>query len=415
MTKLSFSVLQSRSFRLLLITRMFTQMALQAQAVIVGWQVYSLTKDVFLLGLTGLVEAIPAIGCAFFAGHIVDNTSPKKVYALCTGAMALNMLMLLLLAGGYIPLSEHALLIAIFVGVFISGVERSFNRPASSSMLPLIVERSSMPAAAWQTSTFQIAVIGGPALAGLIYGGYGVHSAWLLPVFLMISAFFMSLFIKISPRLEQAAKREPVWTSIKAGWTFIWNHHVLLPVMALDMFSVLFGGAVAMLPAYADQILHVGAEGLGALRAAPAIGAVIMAVILSVQPLRYLSAKRLLWVFAGFGICMIGFGLSKIFWLSMVFLAVSGALDSINMVIRGTLMQLLTPNNMLGRVSSINSMFVSSSNEIGAFESGTAARLMGLVPSVVFGGVCTLLIVGMTAFLAPKFRETIVDAHDQKT
>jgi MFS family permease len=393
---------------------MFSTMALQAQAVIVGWQVYSMTKDVFLLGLTGLVEAVPAITCAFFAGHVVDTHSPKHVYVCCVIAMALNTLCLLLLAGGYIPLTPKAMLISIYVGVFLSGVDRSFSRPASSSMLPLIVPRASIPSAlAWNTSSFQVSNIMGPALAGLIYGGYGPHRAWLLPAFLMLGAVCMSFFITISPQLEKLnEKREKAWQSIKAGWRFIWKHPVLLPVMALDMFAVLFGGAISMLPAFADQVLHVGAEGLGALRAAPALGAISTALFLSVRPMKFLSAKRLMFVVAGFGVCMIGFGLSKFFWLSLAFLILSGSFDSTSVIMRGTLVQLLTPQHMLGRVSSINSMFISSSNEIGSFESGTAARLLGLVPSVVAGGLATLGIVGLTAYLSPKFRRTIIDPND---
>jgi len=199
--------------------------------------------------------------------------------------------------------------------------------------------------------------------------------------------------------------------SIVAGWKFILQKPVLLSVMTLDMFAVLFGGAVAMLPAFADQVLHVGSEGLGALRAAPALGAMVTALFLAVRPMRHLSAKRLLWVVAGFGVCMIGFGLSHIFWLSMLLLILSGMFDCVSMVIRSTLMQLLTPDNMRGRVSSVNSMFVISSNEIGAFESGTVARLIGLVPSVVLGGFATLLVVGVTALLSPQLRRTVVDTH----
>jgi MFS family permease len=413
----SSSVLHIRSFRLLLITRMFSTMALQAQAVIVGWQVYSITKDVFLLGLTGLVEAVPAITCAFFAGHVVDTHSPRNVYICCVLAMALNTIGLLLLAGGYIPLEPKTVLLSLYVGVFLSGIDRSFSRPASSSMLPLIVPRPSIPSAlAWNTSSFQISNIAGPALAGLIYGAYGPHRAWLLPTILMCTALCLSFFITVSPRLEALnTKREKAWASIKTGWRFIWKHPVLLPVMALDMFAVLLGGAISMLPAYADQVLHVGAEGLGALRAAPAIGAISTALILSVRPMRYLPAKRLLLVVAGFGLCMIGFGLSKVFWLSMLFLMLSGVCDSISVIMRGTLIQLLTPQHMLGRVSSINSMFISSSNEIGSFESGTAARLLGLVPSIVAGGLATLGVVGLTAYFAPKFRNTIIDSDSQPT
>lgn len=413
---LSFAVLRLRNFRLLILTRMFGVMALQCQAVIVGWQVYSLTKDPFMLGLTGLTEAIPAICAAFFAGHVVDSIqNPKTVYRLCYLALTLNTLMLYLFAGGIIPVGHTTLLAIIFSGIFISGIARSCIMPSSFAMLPLIVAKKDLPAAsAWQSSVFQIGAIGGPAIAGLIYGGYGPHGAWTIPTSLMFLSFVLLHFINL-PSIERIiAKRESTFKSIKAGWSFILGNPVLLSVMTLDMFAVLFGGAVAMLPAYADQVLHVGSEGLGMMRAAPAIGAIGMALYFAVKPMQKVSAKHLLWVVAGFGVSIIGFGLSKVFWLSTLCLALSGCFDSISVVIRLTLMQLLTPDAMRGRVSSVNSMFVISSNEIGAFESGTAARFLGLVPSVVLGGCMTLLVVAVTAILSPRMRRTVVNAEDGK-
>ena len=198
--------------------------------------------------------------------------------------------------------------------------------------------------------------------------------------------------------------------SIAEGWKFIWQSRTLLSVMTLDMFAVLFGGAVAMLPAYADQVLHVGSEGLGLLRAAPAFGAGITALLLAVRPMKEIRASTLLWVVGGFGVCMIGFGISTVFWISMAMLALSGVFDSVSMVIRSTLMQLLIPDHMRGRVSSVNSMFFISSNEIGAFQSGLAAKLLGLVPSVIFGGACALVVVAITALASPKLRKTVVKA-----
>jgi hypothetical protein len=223
-------------------------------------------------------------------------------------------------------------------------------------------------------------------------------------------AFFCVSFLNIKHEPGKE-KREAAWVSIKAGWTFVLKTPVLLSLMALDMFAVLFGGAVAMLPAYADLVLHVGSEGLGALRAAPALGGVATALTLAVKPMKKITAVRMFWAVSGFGACMVGFGLSHIFWVSLVFLVISGAFDSVSMLIRGTLMQLLTPDTMRGRVSAINSMFIISSNEIGSFESGTAARLMGLVPSVVFGGCMTLVVVLTTAFSSSKLRKTVVDTQ----
>ncbi len=410
---LSLSVLRLRNFRATLCTRMFITMALQAQAVVVGWQVYSLTKDPFLLGLTGLTEAVPALFCALFAGHVVDISKPFTVYRLTLFALALNTFVFLLIGGGLVEAPGGSILPWIFGGVFFSGVARSFVAPSAFSLVPKIVSHAEMPAAsAWMSSGFQIATITGPAVAGLIYGGYGPRGAWIIPAFLMTMAFLVLNTMRLPPHMPAGARNESAVKSIAAGWHFIFRHPILLSVMSLDMFAVLFGGAVAMLPAYADRILHVGAEGLGMLRAAPAVGAVAMSLAIAFNPLKVISARRLLVSVACFGLCMIGFGFSTSFGLSLGFLLLSGVFDSVSMVMRGTIMQLSTPDAMRGRVSAINSMFIISSNELGSFESGLAARYLGLVPSVVFGGVGTLAVVGAIAFLSPQFRRTRIDVQD---
>ncbi len=408
-TNLSFTVLKSRDFRLLLFTRMFSLSALQAQAVIIGWQIYTMTKDPLLLGLTGLAEAVPAIACALIAGHIVDISRPQRVYLYCLLGLTLNTLILFLIGGGFVPLSTHQFLWLAYAAIFMSGFARAFIMPSSFSLLAQIVARKDIPSAsAWMSSGFQAASIISPAVAGIIYGGYGALAAWLMPMSLMAAAAFMMFFIKAAPYQRPSQVRESAIKSIKEGWAFILRTPVLLGAMALDMLAVLFGGAIALLPAYATEILHVGSEGLGALRGAPAAGAVIMALILAVRPMKTIPVTRLLWVVTGFGVSMIGFGLSTVFWLSIVFLVLSGVFDSVSMVIRQTLMQLMTPDHMRGRVSSVNSMFIISSNEIGAFESGALAKLMGLVPSVVIGGVGTLAVAGGAALLSPEMRKTVI-------
>ncbi len=409
----SLAVLRSRDFRLMLGARMLAMMALVAQDVIIGWQVYSITRDPFMLGLAGLVEALPAIACGLFAGHVVDNSRPHRIYILCLGALALNAFILLLTGGGLLSVVEGHTLLFLFVGVFFSGLARSFIMPASFAILPQLVPRTQFPAAsAWFSSGFQMAVIAGPAVAGLIYGGYGVTAAWIMPCTIFSAALVLVFAMSKKTRdYKSSQKREPTLQSIKAGWRFIWRDKTLLSVMIIDMFAVLFGGAVAMLPAYAQEVLHVGSEGLGALRAAPALGAIVTALFLALRPFKVVHASTLLKVVAGFGACMIGFGLSTDFTLSMLFLALSGAFDSVSMVIRSTIMQLLTPDTMRGRVAALNGMFIISSNEIGAFESGTAAKLMGLVPSVVFGGACTLLVVATTTLFFPQLRRTKIDAN----
>lgn len=417
MANLSVSVLRLVDFRRLLCTRMCGLMALQAQAVIVGWQIYSLTKDPFMLGLAGLVEAVPAIACALFSGHVVDISRPHRVYLTCLAVLALNTLALFLFAGGILHTGDESVVPIIFVGIFISGVARAFIMPSTFSLLPQIVQRSEIPAAsAWLSSGFQLAAITGPAIAGIVYGGYGATVAWAMPVMLMTIAVL--LVASMHPHTKQfrnSATREPAAESIKAGWRFIWHNQSLLSIMALDMFAVLFGGVVAILPAYADEVLHTDAEGLGLLRAATAVGAIVTALYYAFKPMKKIYAVNLLWVITAFGLCMIGIGLTDIFWVAFALLALSGAVDSISMVMRSTLMQLLIPDDMRGRVSSVNSMFIISSNEIGAFRAGTGAALLGLVPSIIAGGIGTLLVVAVTALKAPKLRKLVVDAEEART
>jgi MFS family permease len=413
----SYAILRSRDFRLLLTTQGFVTMANQAQAVVVGWQVYSLTKDPLMLGLIGLTEAIPAILAALFAGHFVDVSRPHFIYKVCLGALVLNTLFLLLIGGGLVNVPGGDILPYLFGAVFISGLARSFTMPAAFALLGQIIPRESMSAAAgWRSSILQFSFVTGPAVAGLLYGGYGATVAWLMPCSLMAIAFIALCALHTNTRrFKNPPRSEGTIASIKAGWKFIWGNQLLLGVMALDMFAVLFGGATAMLPAFADQVLHIGSEGLGLLRASPAIGSILMALVLALWPLPYIRPRWLLYVVAAYGFCMIGFGLSTHFAVAALFLVLSGVFDSVSVVIRSTIAQWLTPDTMRGRVSSVNSMFIVSSNEIGAFESGVAARAMGLVPSIIFGGCATLAVVVAAAYLAPKLRHGIVHAHSHET
>ena len=400
------------SFRNLILARAGVMMALQAQAVIVGWQMYSLTDDVFKLGLIGLAEAVPAICCAFVAGHVVDNGDAKKIMLGAVGALLLNTILLLVCAGGHAGLQTATLVPVLFIGVFLSGLARGFVSPASFMLISRIVDRADMPsAAAWQSSAFQMAAVIGPAVAGLIYGQFGVDTAWLMPAALMCMAFLLIFTVMPRPGAPRPAAREPALRSIKAGWHYILHHPTLLSMMALDMFAVMFGGVLAMLPAYAHEVLHVGAEELGMLRAAPATGAILTALFFSLKPMRYIAAKRLLLAVTGFGVSMICFGLSRQFWLSAALLAIGGGFDSVSMIMRGTMMQLLTPDHMKGRLSSINSMFIISSNEIGAFVQGSVASLIGLVPGILCGGTLTLMVVALTGSLSPRFRRTVIDSE----
>lgn len=411
MTIVSAPLFRIAAFRHLLFTRFFTALALQSQAVIVGWQVYSLTKSPFLLGLTGLVEAVPAILAAFYAGYVVDQVHPRRVYIGCLGVLALNAIALLAQAGGFFQLDDRHVLYALFAGVFFSGVARSFVMPAAFSMTPMIVPRRDIPAALpWFHGGFQVASMGGPALAGLVYGGYGPQVAWFIPALCAFFAFLLACSIRGLPPREKPAKREKFLKSLRSGWSFIMDNRLLLSIMVLDMFAVLFGGAVAMLPAFADEVLALGSEGLGLLRASPAVGALAVSVLLALFPLRRPSGRVLLAAVTGFGLSMIGFGMSGSFAAAAFFLALSGVFDSVSVLVRGAMMQFLTPDHMRGRVSSVGSMFIISSNEIGAFESGTAARLMGLVSSILFGGIVTLVVAAVTAVAVPGLRRAVVHA-----
>ncbi len=409
---LSYDVLRNRDFRRLLATRVAAIFALQAQAVIVGWQVYSLTKSPLMLGLVGLAEAVPAIVFALFAGHIVDKSRPHRVSRNCLMALATISFLLLVIAGGFIHAPDRVILIALFTAVFLSGLTRSFLMPSSFTLLSRIVPRHDIPAAtAWLSSGFQLAAISGPATAGLIYGGYGASIAWCIPVtFLLIGLVAISSISSPHRQFKNTHNGEPALKSIAAGWRFVIHNRVLLPIMTLDMFAVLFGGAIAVLPVFADQVLHLEAEGLGLLRAAPAIGSIITALYFALHPMKTLRGSRLLLVITGFGVAMICFGLSTDFFAAATFLAIAGAFDSVSMVMRSTIMQLTIPDAMRGRVSSLNGMFIISSNEIGAFESGVAASVMGLVPSIIFGGGMTLLVVAITRWRCGELRRLVIHA-----
>ena len=403
-------VLQNRDFRSIFMTRFFVSVALQIQAVIVGWQIYKLRPDPLFLGLMGLTEAVPAITCSFFSGHAVDNTRPSLVFRLSILVTLLNTLMIFFAVLPATPLEDTQRLILLYVGIFISGASRSFTSPAVFSLIPMVIPRKMIGAAsAWTSSAYQFASIFGPAIGGLVYSGFGATAAFALPPVMMVIAWFsIETLSKEGKSARSDARREPFVESIKAGIGFAFHHKVLLSTMTLDMFSVLFGGAVAVLPIFADQIFHTGAHGLGYLRAAPSVGSVIVAVYLALRPLKRIKGRTLLWVVAGFGFSTLFFALSKNFYLALFFLALSGMFDGVSMVIRSTLLQLLTPDKMRGRISALSSVFITSSNEIGAFESGLAARFMGLVTSVVAGGVMTLVVVATTAWSVPELRKVEV-------
>lgn len=399
-----YAALRIRDFRLFILSRLFITLAIQIQGVVVGWQVYALTKDPLSLGLIGLAEAIPAITVSLYAGHIADIIERKKIIVVCVTLLTFCSVALLyftthlgasILVAGIFP---------IYAVIFVSGIARGFLSPANFSFMPQLVDRSLYQnAITWNSTIWEGAALGGPMIGGLIYGFFGITAAYTADAILVVAALVCYLTIP-DRAVPPATEEQGIFEKIKAGIKFVFNNQIILSAITLDLFAVLFGGAVALLPIFADDILHVGEVGLGFLRSAPAIGAVAMAVYITHHPIKKHIGKILLWCVAGFGICMIGFSLSTSFWLSMGILVLSGMFDCVSVIVRSTLIHTLTPENMKGRVSAVNSIFIGSSNEIGMLESGVAAKLMGVVPSIIFGGCMTIAVVATTAWKATKLR-----------
>ncbi len=399
-----YAVLQVRDFRFFIFARLFVTLGIQVQAVAVGLQVYEITKDPLSLGLIGLAEAIPAISVSLYAGHLADIVQRKKIILACVITLSSCALALtyfttdmssFILSYGALP---------IYSIIFITGIARGFLSPANFSFMPQLVERHLYQnAITWNSTTWEAASVGGPMIGGLIYGFFGITSTYSAAAVLILVGLVSYLLITNRP-LPRVSEEQGIYEKIKAGISFVFKNQIVLGAITLDLFAVLFGGAIALLPIFAEEILKVGAVGFGFLRSAPAIGALLMAIFITHYPIRKNIGKTLLWCVAGFGCCMIGFGLSTSFWLSMTCLILSGVFDCVSVIVRGTLIHTLTPENMKGRVAAVNSMFIGSSNEIGAFESGFAAKLMGVVPSVIFGGCMTIAVVGTTAWKAVKLR-----------
>jgi len=390
-------------FRRLVSARLLFSVAVQMQAVIMGWEIYSIHKDPLYLGLIGLVEAVPSIGLALFAGYLVDRSNPIRVYQ---SVLCLSLASALMLVGStYGSLGSDERSMIIYGAAFVTGLARGFASPAVYALTPQIIPREALAvSSAWLTSAFHVAAMSGPAFGGILYGITGSRGTfWLQAVLLAVSLVIFSS-IRTQPKVTPRQKGEPFLENLLSGMKYVFNHELLLSALALDMFAVLFGGATALLPIFASDILDAGPQGLGLLRAAPAVGALIMSAALIRRPVRHLAGRLLLGSVAGFGLCIIGFGISKWFWISAVLLLLSGALDSISMVIRGTIVTLNSPEHMRGRIAAVNAIFIGSSNEIGALESGVAAKVLGTIPSVVFGGTMTLFIVAFTGFKAKKLR-----------
>jgi MFS family permease len=399
-----YASLRIPDFRKLLLANGTLTVAREAQIVVVGWQVYALTGDPLTLGLIGLAEALPYIAVALYAGHVADRTERRTVGIAGTFGVALSAVALLLLTMMPDAISARRVW-PVYVVIALSATMRSFMRPAVYALSAEVVPRELYPnAVAWRSSSWQLAAVAGPAAGGVLYGVAGPTMAYGAVIVMMILS--LAAIASVSHRTRPAAPVTdiPLGESLKSGIRFVIGEPVLLGAMTLDLFAVLFGGAVALLPAFA-ALLKAGPEGLGMLRAAPAIGSIATGLVIAHRPPMRRAGFALFASVAAFGVCMILFALSRHFWLSFAALMASGVFDNVSVVIRSTLLQTRTPEHLLGRVSAVNQIFIGSSNEIGAFESGVTARLMGVVPSVLFGGCMTLIVVAATAWRWPRLRK----------
>jgi MFS family permease len=387
------------AFVLFQIARFLIVAAVEMQAVAVGWQVYDITKRALDLGLVGLAQFLPGILLFLVSGHTSDRFDRRKVLGACYAGYALCSALLLIIAQH----ASHSVR-PIYVVLVLLGVVRSFNGTASRSILPqLVPDEHFANAVAWNATTFQAATILGPSIGGIFYALFHGPSAVYALAMLTALGALISMF-RITTR-PQARRRKP--TSLKtilAGLRFIWREKLILGAISLDLFAVLLGGAVALLPVYARDILHSGPWGLGLLRTAPGIGAAFMAVAVAHRPIRGRSGPTLLWSVAGFGICTILFGVSKSLTLSLLALICLGAADMVSVIIRATLVQLRTPDEMRGRVMAVDMVFIGTSNELGQFESGVTAQWFGTVPAVLLGGIGTLVVIALWAWWFPELR-----------
>jgi MFS family permease len=401
----AYASLRLKDFRWFIVARFILTLAIQMQSVVVGWQVYALTHDALSLGMIGIAEVVPFLCVTLFAGHVADIVNRKKiivlsglVYFICAAALL------------FVSTQLHPVLVSygampIYLIIFITGLARGFMSPAQFAFMAQLIPRELLGnASTWNSVSWQVAEVAGPAIGGLIYGFFGVGSAYTTVVIFSAIGWIFFVAVKKKPMPERTRK-ENVWESLSSGLKFVFGHQMVLSALSLDMFAVFFGGAVSVLPIFADQVLHTGAKGLGFLRAAPALGAIAMSIIQAHYPPFKKAGRNLLFAVFGFGLCIISFALSKNFYLSLFILLLSGMFDNVSVVIRATIIQLYTPDDMRGRVSAVNGIFIGSSNELGSFESGLAAKLLGLIPSVVFGGSMTLAVVASVRKLAPKLRE----------
>ena len=400
-----YAALRNPDYRWFIASLGLITLALQMQGVVVGWQVYDRTGDPLALGLVGLSEALPFLAVALFGGHAADRLNRLRLCMVSALSLAFCSTLLLLFTWRSQSGVSAKAVAPIYGIIFLTGIVRAFYRPANVALgTDLLPKALYANGSTWRVSTFHLGMVIGPAVGGLVYAWQGPATAHFCVMVLLLAGFAGLPLIHYAPKLVRP-REGSIFASLAEGLRFVSSQRLLLSAISLDLFAVLFGGAVAVLPVFAKEILHAGPQGLGVLRAAPAVGSVLMGLTLAHLPPLRRAGRTLLLCVAGFGVATIAFALSHSFLFSCLMLATSGALDNVSVVLRSTLLQTLTPEHMLGRVSSVNQVFIGSSNEIGAFESGLAAKLLGLVPSVVFGGCMTLLVVGFTTWKVPELRK----------
>lgn len=393
-----------KEFRNFIFARLFFVLGLRMITTIVIYQVFHLAST-YMVGFAGLAEFVPAVLAALFAGHYIDKHNKKKILVWSYVFYMLCGIILALVSLPWFQFSNSTKLTVILSVVFCTGIIRSFAGPSANSMIAAIVPREQLQKAiSYNSSTWLISSIGGHAMGGLLIALIGLSNAYFVTAALILAASLFALQLLPKPPVINP-ENEPLFTSIKKGFSYVFNNKNLLGVLSLDLFAVLFGGAVAFIPEVAEKILHTGPIGYGFLNAAMDLGSLISIGFLVKYPMRHKQGLKMLLAVAGFGICIILFGLSKVYWLSFMALLVAGVFDAVSVVVRGTIMQLFTPDELRGRVASINLIFINSSNELGQFESGVTSRMFGTLPAIIFGGAMSVLVVAGTWFKFPKLRK----------
>ncbi len=403
----AFEAMRIPEFRYLMFGRFLFIMALRMLGALTGYWMYELTNNPLAIGLVGLAEVIPSVGLSLRAGYKIDISEKRKLLMTGVSLYILAVISLCFLSSNFAldNVPKKIIVSTIYIVIFFTGIFRAYTGPTFGTLVANIVPKESLQnGISWNQSTWLTASVIGHAVVGFLIAGIGIHGALIVIVTLVFAGLYWFYLLKQHPPIVKKINAG-AWQNITEGLKFVYKTKEVLGALTLDLFAVLFGGAVAMIPVFSKDILHVGAIGFGWLNAATDLGAIICILTIMRYPLKNQQGKKLLFAIAGFGLCMIVFAVSKVFWLSFIALLFSGILDGVSVVVRGTIVQLKTPNEMRGRVMSVSSMFINSSNELGQFESGVAARYMGNVASVVFGGCVTIAVAAFTWFKVPAIKK----------